>query len=248
MENPKLCFSNFPRHFFSASLPPHHIPRGHSNCQPTVPSWTYCSVMQAKARRISEARATAFPERNWDQPALRILSNSHARRSLRRLPHSPASPKSGASRTLLRASSSRLPPPSRTHGPLELVTERWKSSSRQCHGLPATHHSQIICNSKTAEAESCRLPEPESQFWHLLFPTSHSSHFTLLCRGHLQSSGLSHRLGIAKACFLMKPLSHQERNWIYQRGNTCCPCLMLFSHLFWSRICARTRWFGKCVQ
>lgn len=25
-----------------------------------------CSVMQAKARRISEARATAFPERNWD--------------------------------------------------------------------------------------------------------------------------------------------------------------------------------------
>lgn len=117
-----------------------------------------------------KARATAFPERNWDQPALRILSNSHALRSVRRLPHSPASPKSGASRTLLRASSSRLPPPSRTHGPLELVTERWKSSSRQCHGLPATHHSQIICNSKTAEDESCRLPEPESQFWHLLFP------------------------------------------------------------------------------
>lgn len=166
--------------------------------------------MQAKARRISEARATAFPERNWDQPPLRILSNSHALLSVRRLPHSPASPKSKASRTLLRASSSLLPPPSRTHGPLELVTERWKSSPRQWHGLPATHHSQIICNSKTAEAESWRLPEPESQFWHLLFPTSHSSHFALPCRGHLQSSGSPHKLGIAKASFLMQSTKYRE--------------------------------------
>lgn len=150
MENPKLCLPNFPRHFFSAPPAPHHITRGHSNCQPTMLSWTYCSVMQAKARRISEARATAFPERNWDQPALRILSNSHALRTVRKLPHSPASPKSGASRTLLRASSSLLPPTSRTDSPLELVIERWKSSSRQCHGLPATHHSQIICNSKNS--------------------------------------------------------------------------------------------------
>lgn len=166
--------------------------------------------MQAKARRISEARATAFPERNWDQPPLRILSNSHALLSVRRLPHSPASPKSKASRTLLRASSSLLPPPSRTHGPLELVTERWKSSSRRRHGLPATHHSQIICNSKTAEAESWRLPEPESQFWLLLFPTSHSSHFTLPCRGHLQSSRSPHKLGIAKASFLMQSTKYRE--------------------------------------
>lgn len=41
-------------------------------------SLTYCSVMQAKAGHISGARATAFPERNWDLPALRIPSNSHA--------------------------------------------------------------------------------------------------------------------------------------------------------------------------
>lgn len=168
--------------------------------------------MQAKVRRISEGRATAFPERNWDRPALRILSNSHAVRSVRRLSHSSASPEEWSSRTLLTASSSLLPPPSRTHCPFKLVSERWKSTSRQQHRLPAVHQSLIICNSKTAEVERLerrRFPELESQFWrpcspHLTPPTSPSS--TTATSG----PPLPLKLGMAKDYLIIYTSKHQE--------------------------------------
>lgn len=43
-----------------------------------------CDAGEGWAHRIPEARATAFPERTWDQPALRIPSDSHALGSVKK--------------------------------------------------------------------------------------------------------------------------------------------------------------------
>jgi hypothetical protein len=182
--------------------------------------------MQAKARRISETRAAAFPERSWGSPALRILSNSHALGS-RRGSHTARLPLGVELQEL--CSSILLPTATPSQHARPIPTSDWKM---EINRLPGNNPGCLQSSSPESFAteKQRRLKDVGFRSLKVNFgippllslppPYTHILHHISLLplhpplRGRLQSSSLPLKLGIANGYFISHTTKHQEWKWI----------------------------------